>query len=311
MINSNTNKAREKLERDIGSISKGASGATQDKDDDENLFNRWYFIKLQHVHVFIFGCSLGVYVLSLPKTDTDFGAVRWNVLLDCTVFVLFIVCVAAFLMVRQIPERWRSRALLATLLPFPVTCLMYIVVFQHAPPELTRKRLMHIYWGGWEQPLHVMPAIVAMGFVGLGFKSTLSSRILFRPGRQSTVPVCYAGCTVLSLGHCYYLTRDRAALELLALSLISLFLGCHIGWRIQALTRKLFISRLHSKRESKRSRERLQHEMRAREANHIEFVSLQDENTRLREQTGKAAVMVNQQVRKRLKAESRLGRSRG
>ena len=310
----------EDCERDIGMVFLGESeipcrmplpesrkaspvpdGHASDDDQEEVRFTRWYFEKLLYAQTGIFVIILGVYFMCLPE---DAGTLQINgtviFSLDYGVYTLFGVAIVALLAVSQLPERWRRKAITASLVPFPFTCLMYVLVYSHAPVEVTRKRLMHIQWGGWEQPLHMMPAFLAAGFIGMGFKSTLTAMALLRPGQAIIIPLIYASCLVLTFGHCYYLTGERSALDLMALTTVAFGLGCYVGWRAESLTRRLWIS-------NERAEERLQKELKVKEMETFaDLVDLRYQNTLLLEEKERAVVMIEAQARRRRVAESLL-----
>ena len=273
-------------------------------EEEEARFRTWYFGKLLYAQTFIFMVTLGVYVMCLPEDDAHIGefTIRGRVIfsLGSGVYALFCVAIGALLAVRQLPCAYRGKAVAASLIPFPCTCLMYVLVYSHAPVEVTRKRLMHIQWGGWEQkPLYTMPALLAAAFIGMGFKSTLTSMAILRPKQQRIIPLLYAACIGLTFGHCYHLTGERTALDLMALTVISYGLGCYVGWKAESLTRRLWIS-------SERANQRLQNELKAKEAEFADLADLRFENMRLMEQKERAVMMMEAQARRRLSAESRL-----
>lgn len=307
----------EDCERDVGMVFLGESqipcrpalpasmeaSPELNEEEEEARFKRWYFGKLLYSQTVIFFIILGVYFMCIPEDAGNLqiqGAVIFS--LDYGVYTLFGVAIVSLLAVSQLPERWRGKAIAASLVPFPFTCLMYILVYSNAPVEVTRKRLMHIQWGGWEQPFHMMPAFLATGFIGMGFKSTLTAMTLLRQGQAAIIPLIYACCLVITFGHCYYLTGERSALELMALTTASFALGCYVGWRAESLTRRLWISSL----QNERRKERLERELQAKEKEFADFVDLRHENSLLLEEKERAVVMMEAQARRRLSAEARL-----
>ena len=148
-----------------------------------------------------------------------------------------------------------------------------------------------------------MPAFLAAGFIGMGFKSTLTSMAILRHKQQMIVPFFYEACIALTFGHCFYLTGERSALDLMVLTMVSFGLGCYVGWRSESLTRRLWIS-------NERANERLQNELKAKEEELVDLADLRFENMRLAEQKERALVMMQSQAKRRLSAESRLRKVR-
>ena len=88
------------------------------EEEEEARFRVWYFGKLLYSQAAILVVTFGVYTMCVPEDDAQVGGLKIGgtvvFSLSSGVYILFCVAIAALLAVRQLPERWRGKAVAAS-----------------------------------------------------------------------------------------------------------------------------------------------------------------------------------------------------